>query len=37
MDISKLIMRVEELKDLSCKSCTKDCLQNHDILSFPIE
>ena len=37
MDISKLIMRVEDLKDLACKSCTKDWIENHDILSFPIE
>tara|TARA_B100000965_G_scaffold205841_1_gene171872 strand:+ start:1427 stop:1624 length:198 start_codon:yes stop_codon:yes gene_type:complete len=37
MELSKLHLKAEELKNLACKECTKGWLKNHDSLSDPIE
>ena len=37
MEITKLKIKAEELKELACKACTKDWLAKHDSLTDPIE
>ena len=37
MENEKLKIKAEELNDLSCKSCTKNWIENHDKLSDPLE